>query len=1107
MNTRTSRDPIFASFKVSHAPECGPAQTTARVAPSRLHDTDVPNRLYRKTLKFEPQMTIARITSCDELLIRTGFVRDDGSFVPGVVDLTTIHEQVDTHLRYDSLLRTNEASRSSTDFIYETPRIGIGLSVPCGYFACYEHEPPHDEIAELRRNLWNHGQIPTLCVITPTKVRVYDAFARPAENDAHDPKHHLLGQLEIIADRLRGLTGFNRANFDDNSFWDIGPGRKIASDQRVDLALLKDLQDTRDLLCKYGLNSADAHTALSRVVFVKYLEDRGILRPEDFNAHGGATDFKDLLSKGDGMTSFFEWLHDKFNGDMFLHKTGRLMPTRSQHLSILQRFLSGDEMIGYPNSQRRLWPYSFELIPVELISSIYEMFAHSADPGVAESRSVHYTKPSLVSMTLSLAMGNLDGSARVLDPACGSGVFLVEAFRRLVWAKQCMRPEPLSRTEILETLQNQIFGIDVDRDAINITAFSLYLAFMELVSEARPVGEVRLPNLLSRTSDDQHQNLYVQDFMNLDHWFNKAPPFAERNFDLIVSNPPWTAWTEDSAPVDPDNPDRNIRWGLRFATEHRIPDKKADQAFLTRARDFCNDSSRVAMIVASRMFHQMSGTGVAWRKRFFEENSIRHVVDLSDLVGEQLLFGPSRRSPSQNSKGTQLPASVLIFTPKKPDRHTSFQYLAPKRYPGIRHRREIQITSSDIQTLTQRVVADDPHFPWTALLRGSARDVSLLYRLRSLSTLEVALDQAGKEAPLQRGSGLTFGNKEQRDASHFTGIPFLPGDWPNQRFSLDIRTLPEFSKPKVARRSSNRAFNLPALILARSLIDGSPAVAFVSPTGNLRRLVFAHTYFCISFDPQMEWLAHRLNAILNSELPLYYAFMTGSELGVGRRLIEIKDWYQVPVPEDLLDNKASRWDRVLELEEILRTNSLDDGAKNQYQTDLNQEVCALYSLSNQERIVVNDTMNYVIKPYFSRRSSRVLGSATVTWEQLEQYANRICSQLNGILHYANQSLSPTVFEFQDSAPLAVCRFSLSEGNDAVIVHRVSLPGLDALLAQMSGNLNEHIADNLLVQRDLLVYDNEGFWVIKPPQERLWAESVALNDADSVFAEHLRAGIP
>ena len=943
--------------------------------------------------------------------------------------------------------------------------------------------------------------------MTPTKVRIYDAFARPAESDSHDSKRHLLGQLEIISDRLRGLTSFNRANFDDNSFWDNGPGRKIASDQRVDLALLKDLQDTRDLLCRYGLNSADAHAALSRVVFVKYLEDRGILRPEHFSAHGGATGFKELLSKGHGITSFFAWLHEKFDGDMFPDKTGRLMPTQPQHLSILEKFLSGDEMVRYPNSQRRLWPYSFEVIPVELISSVYEMFAHSADPSVAESQSVHYTKPNLVSMTLSLAMDDLDGSARVLDPACGSGVFLVEAFRRLVWAKQRMGSEPLSQAEILETLQNQIFGIDVDKDAIDITAFSLQLAFMELASEVRPEDEVKLPNLLSRNSDNHDQNLYVQDFMNLEHRFNNAAPFAEKGFDLIVSNPPWTAWKEDSAPLDPDDPGANIRWGFRFATEHRIPDKKADQAFLTRARDFCNDSTRVAMIVASRMFHQMSGPGEAWRKRFFEENSIRHVVDLSDLVGEQLLFGPSRRSSSQNSKGTQLPASVVIFTPKKPDRQRSFQYLAPKRYPGVRHRREILITSSDVQVLPQRVVADDPYFPWTALLRGSARDVSLLYRLRSLSTLEVALDQAGREIPLQRGSGLTFGNKEQRDASHFAGIPFLPGDWPNQRFSLDIKTLPPFSKPTIARRSSNRAFTLPALILARSLIDGLPAVAFVSPTSKLGSIVFAHTYFCISFDPQVEWLGHRLNAILNSELPLYYAFMTGSELGVGRRLIEIKDWYQVPVPEDLLDHTASRWDRVLELEEILRNNPSNDDAKNRHQADLNQEVYALYSLSTQERIIVNDTMRHVIKPYFSRRSSRVPRPATVTLEQMERYANRICSQLNGILHYAHQSLSSAVFAFKDNEPLAVCRFSLSEGNEGGTVRRVSLSGLHDLLAQMSNDLREHIADDLFIQRDLLVYDNEGFWVVKPPQERLWSESVALNDADSVFAEHLRAGIP
>ena len=81
-----------------------------------------------------------------------------------------------------------------------------------------------------------------------------------------------------------------------------------------------------------------------------------------------------------------------------------------------------------------LFPYQFDVIPVELISSIYEQFAH-ADPvntGTGTETDVFYTRLSLVSLVLDEAMDGLTGNETVLDLTCGSGVFLVEALRRLV---------------------------------------------------------------------------------------------------------------------------------------------------------------------------------------------------------------------------------------------------------------------------------------------------------------------------------------------------------------------------------------------------------------------------------------------------------------------------------------------------------------------------------------------------------------------------------------------------------------------------------------------------------------------------------------------------
>ena len=73
-------------------------------------------------------------------------------------------------------------------------------------------------------------------------------------------------------------------------------------------------------------------------------------------------------------------------------------------------------MSSYPTSQARLWPYSFEAIPIELISSIYEMFAHASNQEAAEATSIHYTRFNLVELVLGLAMRGMPHSFEGVGP-------------------------------------------------------------------------------------------------------------------------------------------------------------------------------------------------------------------------------------------------------------------------------------------------------------------------------------------------------------------------------------------------------------------------------------------------------------------------------------------------------------------------------------------------------------------------------------------------------------------------------------------------------------------------------------------------------------------
>src|SRR5690606_30187337 len=95
----------------------------------------------------------------------------------------------------------------------------------------------------------------------------------------------------------------------------------------------------------------------------------------------------------------------------------------------------------------------------------------------------------------------------VLDLTCGSGVFLVEAFRRLVYQRSGGRP---TRAEVRATLYHQVCGVDISESAIHVAAFSLYLAALELDPDPQPPSALRFAPLIGTT-------LLVGDAHSIEH--------------------------------------------------------------------------------------------------------------------------------------------------------------------------------------------------------------------------------------------------------------------------------------------------------------------------------------------------------------------------------------------------------------------------------------------------------------------------------------------------------------------------------------------------------------------------------------------------------------
>ena len=1049
---------------------------------------------------------LTRDESVKIALDSAGFLTGSGDFVEGLVNADGAKNDYEMSLRHRLIIDESQ-KETKIDFIYETPATLDGRpGHPCIYFKTVDSISAQ-QVTQIRKRVWNTGMAPILWLISPTQVRIYDAFARPEEDE--DEESHILDVLRLTSDGLEGVERFRRELFDTGKFWESDKGRLIDRNQRVDVSLLDDLWNTEQILTRENghILVHIAHALIGRTIFMAYLWDRKIITSEFLNAEFEHGDIKDLLTDKDQLYRFFRWLRSTFNGDLFPIEENEEDLVDDIHLKIIREFFDGTDMSSIEIndnkiiSQKRLWPYNFDIIPIELISSIYEMFAHSKDPVDARAKSIHYTKLHLVELVTSLAMLDLPDNARVLDPACGSGVFLVDAFRRLVWKRRLKLGRMPNRDEICHILLNQIYGVDIEQGAIKVTAFSLYLALLELDENFTDPKDIKFPKLIyhPKCEGDYHPVLYNQDIANTEHVFNHNEPFADRKFDLIIGNPPWTKLNNKTAPRDPENPESGRQWLLEYCREKNIPHLKPDQAIMNRVRDFARADTRIALIVSSRIFYQLGTGDQFWLSSFLEDNSIFMVINLSDISGENILFGGKNQGGGVVSPG--MPGSVIFYNPRPLDNDSCVTYICPKWYPLIKKRGEIIIYPPDIQTISLSLLRDQPYL-WKIAFLGSQRDFELIKKLTRNPPLKDVLNEIGINGE-KYGQGYSKKGGKPKPSTKYIGYPNLEAK-EDYKYIINSKELPKFQYEELNRPREIYIYKGPLLIVRRSLKGGETCSAFTSDD-----TVYSKSYIGFSFDGVDERYAHRLNAIFNSKLTIYLAFMLSRELGWFERLIETSDWLSMPVPESILDLEDDRWDEVITIENKLCKSwkSASSVEIKDWEDSLFKSICNLYELNENEHIIVNDMIQFTIDLYLNRNKAKTMrrGIKHPTLNQLQRYADRLCNQLNSILEFEEKTLIYTIYDIRKDSPLSVVEFKqVSQTRLNQKKSTTKIEGIEELLIEISKNLQNQISERVYVLGHLRVYEGEHLYIIKPSEVRFWSESAALNDSDAVIREHMEA---
>jgi hypothetical protein len=648
---------------------------------------------------------------------------------------TRSFERIDRHFKYQALLQPeNKNGKIGVSDVFELSQS------PCIYFKRWDADPSAAELTgqllDWQRVVWNDGRAPMLWVVTPTQVRILNAYVRPREGHSETAlKRVEIRRFENLADGLEKLRQFAaREQIQSGRFWGRTEAEPIDRQKRVDRQLIRDLGSAAEQLRAKGLDLAEAHRLLLRGIFARYLQAHGWLSQKFLQETFGVRQFNDALTDEGTARKMFDWLADTFNGDVFPHQPETKKYSTDQ-LTELKLVLDG----GDPKTrQRYLWPYDFGVIPVELLSSIYESFSHALDRHVAEAHSVHYTPINLVELTLSEVFDDelfgdaLPKNAKVADLACGSGVFLVQSLRRLV-ARRIAAGERLTRDLIRDTLYNQIFGIDVLGGALHIAAVSLYLAALELDPSPGVGNGVKFKPLIYPPDNEERRrerrffNLFEANAFDTQADFQRQAAFSQKQLSVVVGNPPWTRPAgARSEEMEGETVETPLHVQYCREREIRLPNQDPpDQAFFWRAADFAGPDARLGFILSGRRFFSHNEDSVAAKRDLLLRFAPLVMINLGELHREHVF-------PT-----AQHPAMIVVARNRPAERGVDCTYATVERSRTFEGHGVLEIGPELIKPLSVLRAAQEEDFLKIASW-GSARDAALISHLKQFPTSTVS---------------------------------------------------------------------------------------------------------------------------------------------------------------------------------------------------------------------------------------------------------------------------------------------------------------------------------------------------------------------------------
>lgn len=975
------------------------------------------------------------------------------------------------------LVNANDVPKQYPDY-EDITKIGVhqiyfSEGKPCVLFMSVStfDETALSAIAQVQHNAWNYHRVMLLYVTSDTEIRIYNCFDVPNRRQSTAETTKRLGELQLYASKIdEDLTLlsrlFSRIGIDSGTLWtdeQVQMASRLRHSQRVDAYLIKSMTESAKRLMANGLPQNVIHALLIRSLFILFLEDKGAAKEAGLyeSIKSGANSYFDLLKDKEATYCLFKRLQQQFNGNITVLVADEEQLVNDEHLSVIRDcFFDGNlDHEGELFEPERL--FNFEIINIGLISEIYENFLGE----MRSKRGQFYTPFSLADMILSkvLPTNSDEYDYPVLDPACGSGIFLVESYKRLIkrW-KKAHHSETISFETLVNLLQHNIYGIEIDETAIRVTAFSLYLALIDNLDPRTlwNAADCHLPYLIYNPDDPTlaqkpGRNLWCRDTVA------QVNADAFPDVKLVVGNPPYG--TKD---IPSEIKEYCRRCG--FANEYVLP-------FMHKAVQFCPDGE-IAMVFTSKVLFNTSGTYERFRQWLFGENRVERVDNLSIFRKASASYGGSLFS------GATCPVCVAYYKHGCPDENATIKYCSPKTFVKSNVVDGLVIDDSDITMLP----IGDVRMPYTKIWKVAAWGNYYGYRLIQ----RYAANNLGTY--LQRNHWIV-GRGVNADSQHPDFIP-SPIIEPNQltRYCTDLSAAQQNTE-RYFRQIRTELFEPPFVAFKQGQHNGEIACALFNERVYFTTMAFALNGGSIE-DKKI------LTAYLNSRLAKYFLFLITSSWGIERETINLDELLEIPSPFEGLTERG-RQNIASWFDEIYRLSSaatMDEIRISDLGQRIEKEFEKALKLSKRDSIYIHDTLDYNFGIFQMRLNAE--GYHRVLISELKKYAEILSAEIPMLL--GDNAVNPqiTVFDETINDPLQLVVIEL--GAETSGIRKGNMDSFRDALRTIDRYLFTQHSDSIYFRKTLKYYDENRIYIIKPNQKRFWSQMQAYDDAADIMNDIL-----